>query len=423
MRQHNSPAQRLVASAASIGDDAVSYLAEPLNEAKPMPVINRIAGMKDEITAWRRDFHEHPEILYDVHRTAASVVDKLKSFGCDEVAPGIGRTGVVAVIKGKTNRSGKVIGMRADMDALPMDETTGLPYASKTKGKMHACGHDGHTALLLGAAKYLCETRNFDGTAVVIFQPAEEGGAGGKAMVDDGMMERWGVQEVYGMHNQPGMPVGTFATCPGPMMAASDGVHILIEGKGGHAAKPHMNIDTVLVASHIVIAMQSIVARNVNPLESGVVSLCMFHAGSASNVIPQTAEIKGTARSLTPQVRDLLEKRIVEVAEGTAKLFGATAKATYERGYPVTRNHAKQAAFAASIAREIAGKDMVNDNVTPVMGGEDFSFMLERRPGAFVFFGNGNTASVHHPAYDFNDEAIPHGVSFWARLVETAMPA
>ncbi len=388
-----------------------------------MPINNRIAAMKDEITAWRRDFHEHPEILYDVHRTAASVVDKLKAFGCNEVVPGIGRTGVVALIKGKKHGSGKVIGIRADMDALPMDEITGLPYASKTKGKMHACGHDGHTALLLGAAKYLCETRNFDGTAVLIFQPAEEGGAGGKAMVDDGMMERWGIQEVYGMHNQPGMPIGAFATCPGPMMAASDGVHILIEGKGGHAAKPHMNIDTVLVASHIVIAMQSIVARNVNPLESGVISLCMFHAGSASNVIPQTAEIKGTARSLTPEVRDLLEKRIVEVAEGTAKLFGATAKATYDRGYPVTRNHAKQAAFAASIAREISGKDMVNDHITPVMGGEDFSFMLERRPGAFVFFGNGNTASVHHPAYDFNDDAIPHGVSFWARLVETAMPA
>jgi amidohydrolase len=388
-----------------------------------MPVINRIAGMKDEITAWRRDFHAHPEILYDVHRTAASVVDKLRAFGCDEIAPGIGRTGVVAVIKGKSNKSGKVIGMRADMDALPMDEITGLPYASKTKGKMHACGHDGHTALLLGAAKYLCETRNFDGTVVLIFQPAEEGGAGGKAMVDDGMMERWGIQEVYGMHNQPGMAIGAFATCPGPMMAASDSVHILVEGKGGHAAKPHWNIDTVLVASHIVVAMQSIVSRNVNPLESGVISLCMFHAGSASNVIPQTAEIKGTARSLTPEVRDLLEKRIVEVAEGTAKLFGATATATYGRGYPVTRNHAKQAAFAASIAREISGKDMVNDNITPVMGGEDFSFMLERRPGAFVFFGNGNTASVHHPAYDFNDEAIPHGVSFWARLAETAMPA
>jgi amidohydrolase len=388
-----------------------------------MPIINRISGMHDEITAWRRDFHANPELLYDVHRTAASVVEKLKAFGCDEVVPGIGKTGVVATVKGKRQSSGKVIAMRADMDALPLEEATGLPYASKTKGKMHACGHDGHTAILLGAAKYLCETRNFDGTVVLIFQPAEEGGAGGKAMVDDGMMERWGVQEVYGMHNQPGMPLGSFATCAGPMLAAADRLSIIVEGKGGHAAKPHLNIDTVLVASHIVVAMQSIVARNVNPLDSAVISLCMFHAGTASNIIPQTAELTGTARSLSPQVRDMLEKRIVEVAEGTARLYGATAKATYVRDYPVTRNHARQAKFAAAVATEISGRDMVNDNVTPVMGGEDFSFMLESRPGAFVFFGNGNTASVHHPAYDFNDGAIPHGVSFWARLAETAMPA
>ena len=388
-----------------------------------MPVVNRIASMKEEITAWRRDLHENPELSFDVHRTAASVVEKLKAFGCDEIVPGIGRTGVVATVKGKSNKSGKVIGMRADMDALPMDEITGLPYASKIKGKMHACGHDGHTALLLGAAKYLCETRNFDGTAVLIFQPAEENGGGGKVMVDDGMMDRWGVQEVYGMHNQPGMPIGSFATCPGPMLAAADMLSILVDGKGGHAAKPHLNIDTVLVASHIVVAMQSIAARNVNPLDSAVISLCMFHAGSAGNVIPQTAELTGTVRSLTPGVRDLLEKRIHEVAEGTAKLFGATAKVNYTRGYPVTRNHERQAAFAASIAAQVSGKEMVNDHVTPVMGGEDFSYMLESRPGAFVFFGNGATASVHHPAYDFNDEAIPAGVSFWARLVETAMPA
>ena len=388
-----------------------------------MPVVNRIAAMKEEITAWRRDLHENPELLYDVHRTAASVADKLKAFGCDEVVPGIGQTGVVGIIKGKRHGSGKVIGMRADMDALPLEEMTNLPYASKIKGKMHACGHDGHTALLLGAAKYLCETRNFDGTAVLIFQPAEEGGAGGKAMVDDGMMDRWGVQEVYGMHNQPGMAIGTFATCPGPMLAAADAISIFINAKGGHAAKPHLAIDPVLIGSHIVVAMQSIAARNLNPLDSAVVSLCMFHAGTAGNVIAQTAELTGTARSLTPKVRDMLEKRIVEIAEGTAQMFGATATATYTRGYPVTRNHARQAAFAASVAAQVSGKDMVNDNVTPVMGGEDFSYMLESRPGAFVFFGNGDTASVHHPAYDFNDEAIPAGVSFWARLAETAMPA
>ena len=388
-----------------------------------MPVVNRIAGMKEEITAWRRDFHENPELLYDVHRTAASVAEKLKAFGCDEVVPGIGKTGVVAVVKGKKQGSGKVIGMRADMDALPLEEITGLPYASKIKGKMHACGHDGHTALLLGAAKYLCETRNFDGTAVLIFQPAEEGGAGGKAMVDDGMMDRWGVQEVYGMHNQPNMPIGTFATRPGPLLAASDRISILVEGKGGHAAKPHLAIDPVLVASHIVVAMQSIASRNVNPLDNSIVSLCMFHAGTAGNIIPQTAELTGTARSLTPAVRDLLEKRVVEIAEGTARMFGASAKAIYRRDYPVTRNHPRQTAFAASVAAQISGAEMVNDNCLPLMGGEDFSFMLESRPGAFVLFGNGSTAPVHHPAYDFNDEAIPAGVSFWARLVETAMPA
>ena len=388
-----------------------------------MPLINSIAAMTPEITAWRRDLHENPELMYDVHRTAGIVAEKLKAFGCDEIVPGIGRTGVVGVIRGKTNTSGRVIGLRADMDALPMEELTNLPYASKTKGKMHACGHDGHTAMLLGAAKYLAETRNFDGTAIVIFQPAEEGGAGGQAMVDDGMMDRWGVQEVYGMHNQPGMAVGTFATCAGPMLAASDRVSIIIEGRGGHAAKPHLGVDPILVGSHIVVAMQSISSRNLNPLDSCIVSLCMFHAGSAGNVIPQTAELTGTARSLTPQVRDLLEKRIVEIAEGTAKMFGATAKATYRRDYPVTKNHARQAAFAASVAAQISGKEMVNDNVTPVMGGEDFSFMLESRPGAFVFFGNGDTAPVHHQAYDFNDEAIPAGVSFWARLAETAMPA
>jgi hippurate hydrolase len=388
-----------------------------------MPIINSIASMKDEITAWRRDLHENPEILYDVHRTAASVVEKLKAFGCDEVVPGIGRTGVVGVIRGRTNGSGRTIGLRADMDALPMTETTGLPYASKVPGKMHACGHDGHTSVLLGAARYLCETRNFDGTAIVIFQPAEEGGAGGDAMVKDGLMDRWGIQEVYGMHNQPGMAVGTFALRPGPMLAASDRLHIRVEGKGGHAAKPHLNVDTILVASHIVTALQSITSRNVDPLHSAVISMCMFHAGEASNVLPQTAELHGTARSLTPKVRDLLEKRFVEVAEGTARLFGATATATYSRGYPVTSNHEKQTAFAAEVAREVAGEANVNANILPVMGGEDFSYMLEARPGAFVFFGNGDTASVHHPAYDFNDNAIPSAVSFWARLVEKAMPA
>jgi len=388
-----------------------------------MPIVNRIAGMHDEITAWRRDLHENPELVYDVHRTAGVVAEKLKAFGCDEVVPGIGRTGVVGVIKGRKSGSGKVIGMRADMDALPILEDTGLAYASKVPGKMHACGHDGHTAMLLGAAKYLCETRNFDGTAIVIFQPAEEGGAGGKAMVEDGMMDRWNIQEVYGMHNRPGMPVGAFGLRPGPLMAASDRLHVLIHGKGGHAAYPHKSIDPVLVGAHTIVALQSIVARTIDPLKSGIISMCMFHAGNAGNVIPATAELTGTARSLDPDVRDQLEQRFVEICEGTARVFGASAKATYKRDYPITSNHPRQTEFAAAIAGQVVGAGNVDTDLAPVMGGEDFSFMLEARPGAFIFVGNGDTANVHHPAYNFNDNAIPVGVSYWARLVETAMPA
>jgi amidohydrolase len=367
--------------------------------------------------------HANPEILYEVHRTAGLVAEKLKAFGCDEVVPGIGVTGVVGVIKGRKSASGKVIGLRADMDALPMTETTGLPYASKTPGRMHACGHDGHTAMLLGAAKYLCETRNFDGNVIVIFQPAEEGGAGGKAMVDAGMMDRWNIQEVYGMHNMPGIPTGHFALRPGPLLAASDRIHIEVNGRGGHASRPHECIDPVLVASHIVTGLHSIVSRNVDPLESGVISICMLHAGEAENVIPEKAVLKGTARSLTAKVRDLIERRVVEVAEATAKLHGATTVANYIRGYPVTVNHARQTEFAAAVAGQVAGADKVNANTLPLMGGEDFSFMLEARPGAFIFIGNGATAGVHHPKYDFNDSAIPAGISYWARLVETAMPA
>ena len=388
-----------------------------------MPIVNRIAGMQDEITAWRRDIHENPELLYEVHRTAGVVVEKLKTFGCDEVVPGIGKTGVVGIIKGRKSTSGKVIGMRADMDALPILEATGLPYASKVPGKMHACGHDGHTAMLLGAAKYLCETRNFDGTAVVIFQPAEEGGAGGKAMVEDGMMDRWNIQEVYGMHNRPGMPIGAFGIRPGPLMAASDRLSVVIEGKGGHAAYPHKCIDPVLVGAHTIVALQSIVARSIDPLKSGIISMCMFHAGNAGNVIPATAELTGTARSLDADVRDQLEKRFVEICEGTAALYGAKANAIYRRDYPVTSNHARQTDFAASIATQVVGAGNVDTDLAPVMGGEDFSFMLEARPGAFIFMGNGDTANVHHPAYNFSDEAIPVGVSYWARLAETAMPA
>ena len=388
-----------------------------------MPIVNRIADLHGEITAWRRDIHAHPELLYDVHRTAASVAEKLKSFGCDEVVTGIGRTGVVGVIRGsKRDESGRVIGLRADMDALPIEEANDLPYRSTVPGKMHACGHDGHTAMLLGAARYLTETRNFAGTAVVIFQPAEEGGAGGKAMVQDGLMERFRIQEVYGMHNYPGLPVGHLGRRPGPLRAGADGLTFVMVGRGGHAARPHICVDTVLVGAQIINQIQSIVARNVDPLQAAVISICVFQAGSTDNVIPQAALLRGTARSLTPEVRDLLERRLNEVVTGTAQLYGATAKLTYKRDYPVTRNHEQQAAFAAAVAAQVVGQERVDDRFAPVMGAEDFSFMLEARPGAFIFVGNGDSAGLHHPAYDFNDETIPIGTSYWVKLVETALP-
>jgi amidohydrolase len=388
-----------------------------------MPIVNRVADLLPEISAWRQDIHAHPELLFDVHRTAGVVAEKLKSFGCDEVVTGIGRTGVVGVIRGKRGGGSRVIGLRADMDALPIEEATGLSYKSTVPGKMHACGHDGHTAMLLGAAKYLSETRNFDGTAVVIFQPAEEGGGGGREMVNDGMMDRFKIEEVYGMHNYPGFPIGDFAIRSGPMMAAADRIYIDIEGLGGHAARPHTSIDTVVVGSAIVNALQSIVSRNVDPLESAVVSITQFHAGTADNIIPQTGHLRGTARSLTPETRDLVERRVREVVEGTARLYGAKATLTYKRDYPVTVNHERQTSFAAEVAREVVGKDRVDTTVPPVMGAEDFSFMLEARPGAFIFIGNGDSAGLHHPAYNFNDEVIPVGTSYWVKLVETALRA
>jgi hippurate hydrolase len=389
-----------------------------------MPIVNRIAALADDMTAWRHDFHEHPELLYEVHRTAGIVADKLREFGCDEVVTGIGRTGVVGVIRGRKSASGKTIGLRADMDALPMEEFSGVPYASKIPGMMHACGHDGHTAMLLGAAKYLAETRNFDGTAIVIFQPAEEGGAGGKAMVDDGLMTRWGIEEVYGMHNMPGMPEGHFATNPGAMLASADSIEITVTGKGGHGgAGVHKAVDSVLIGSQIVNALQSIVARNVDPLKSAVISITMFHAGTAFNIIPETAELKGTVRTLDPAVRDLVERRISEVAESVARAYGGSAEVKYTRMYPVTMNHARQAVIAAEVARDVVGAERVNDHVTPLMGGEDFAFMLEARPGAFVFLGMGEGNDCHHPAYRFNDNVLGHGASYWVRLVEKTMPA
>jgi amidohydrolase len=385
-----------------------------------MPIVNRIADLHAEITAWRRDFHAHPELLYEVHRTAASVADKLKSFGCDEVATGIGRTGVVGVIRGRKSGD-KVVGLRADMDALPIEEATRLPYTSTVPGKMHACGHDGHTAMLLGAAKYLADTRNFAGTAVVIFQPAEEGGAGAKAMIGDGLLDRFGIQEVYGMHNYPGLPVGQFAIRSGPFMASTDGIAIKLKGKGAHAAWPHQGVDTVLVGAQIVNALQSIVSRNVDPLQAAVISICVFEAGHADNVIPQEALLRGTVRCLSAKVRGLLEKRVREVVEGTAALYGAQAELSYRRGYPILANHEGATGLAATIAGEVGGKDAVNTDFPPMMGAEDFAYMLEERPGAFIFVGNGDSAGLHQPAYDFNDDAIPIGTSYWVRLAETAL--
>jgi hippurate hydrolase len=388
-----------------------------------MPIVNRVADLHTDITEWRRDLHMYPELQYDVHRTAGSVAEKLKAFGCDEVVTGLGRTGVVGVIRGKKGKSGKTIGLRADMDALPIEEANDLPYKSTVPGKMHACGHDGHTAMLLGAARYLAETRNFSGTAVVIFQPAEEGGGGGKAMVDDGMMDRFAIEEVFGMHNYPGMPVGAFGIRSGPVMAAADALTIDIEGVGAHAARPHLGVDTVLVGAQIINALLSVVSRNVDPLKSAVVSICMFRAGNTDNVIPQTVQLRGTARSLAPEIRDLLEQRLPVVVESTAAAYGAKAKLTYKRGYPVLVNHDKQTAFAASVAGQIAGQDKVDTGLPPMMGAEDFSFMLNARPGAFIWIGNGASAGLHHPSYNFNDEAIPFGTSYWVKLVETALPA
>jgi hippurate hydrolase len=402
--------------------------AEPFEPEKPiisMPIVNRVADLQPDIQAWRRDIHEHPELLYDVHRTAAFVADRLREFGCDEVATGLGRTGVVGVIKGSKpagKSDMKVIGLRADMDALPIEEETNLPYASKTKGLMHACGHDGHTAMLLGAARYLAETRNFAGDAVVIFQPAEEGGAGAVAMIEDGLMDRFGIEQVYGMHNGPGIPVGSFAIRPGPIMAGGDAVIIKIEGLGGHAARPHKCIDPVLVGAQLITALQSIVSRSVDPLESAVISICEFHAGHARNVIPQTAELKGTVRTLTPKVRKLVERRVREVVAGVAQITGARIDLTYAHGYPVTVNHGPQTDVATRAAREIAGHANVHE-MPPLMAGEDFSYMLEQRPGALIFCGNGDSAGLHHPAYNFNDEAIVFGTSYWIKLVENTLAA
>ena len=387
-----------------------------------MPPINAAATIAPEATEWRRHLHAHPELMYDVHETARFVAERLREFGCDEVVEGIGRTGVVGVIRGQRGE-GHAVGLRADMDALPIKEETGAPHASTVPGKMHACGHDGHTAMLLGAAKHLAQTRNFKGSVAVIFQPAEEGGAGGKAMVDDGMMERFAIEEVYGMHNMPGLPLGEFAIRPGALMAATDEFTITVRGRGSHAAQPHRSIDPIVCGAQLVTALQTVPSRALDPISSLVVSVTKFQAGTAYNVIPETALIAGTVRTLDRAVRDMAERRIREVCAGIAAAAGAEIAIDYHRNYPVAVNHERETDYAAEAARGVVGDNNVETDTPPVMGGEDFAYMLEARPGAFIFLGVGEGAPLHHPKYDFNDEAIPFGVSYWVGLAEARLGA
>jgi hippurate hydrolase len=382
-----------------------------------MPILNRAAELQGEVSEWRRYLHENPEILYEVENTASFVAGKLKAFGIDEIVTGIGRTGVVGIIRGK-GTEGRTIALRADMDALPLTELTDKPWASKAAGKMHACGHDGHTSMLLGAAKYLAETRNFNGTVALIFQPAEEGGAGALAMIEDGMMERFGIEEVYGMHNMPGIPLGQFAIRKGGIMAAPDRFTITISGRGGHAAQPHRTVDPIFIGSQLVGSLQAIAARNADPVRSVVISVTRFDAGTTHNIIPDHATLWGTVRTLSEEMRDLAEARIRQIVDGIVGAHGAEAMIEYERRCPVTVNHDRETEHAIRVATEVAGASNVDANVDPSMAGEDFAFMLKRRPGAFIFIGNGDTAALHNPRYDFDDEAISYGISYWVRLVE-----
>lgn len=385
-----------------------------------MPILNRAAELQEEVAGWRRQIHRNPELMFDLFKTSALVEEKLNAFGLDEVVPGIAKTGVVGIISGNLG-DGPTIGLRADMDALPISENSARDWASQTPEKMHACGHDGHTAMLLGAAKYLSETRNFAGSVAVIFQPAEEGGGGGNVMVKEGMMEKFGIEKVFGMHNMPGLPVGEFATRSGPLMAATVEFTITIKGHGGHAAQPHGTIDPIVIGSQIVTGLQSIVSRTTNPVDSLVVSTTKFIAGTAYNIIPGEALLAGTCRYLRKEVGEKAIERVTEIATNVAAAHGATAEVRIEWNYPVTVNHEKETAFAADVAADIASDCKVERNTPPVLGGEDFSYMLEARPGSFVFIGNGETAGLHHPEYDFNDEVIPHGISYWVKLTETAL--
>ena len=385
-----------------------------------MPVLNRIAAYAEEMKGWRRHLHANPELSYDCHNTAAYIVDRLRDIGVDEIHQGIARTGIVAIINGQG--AGDTIGLRADMDALPIAEITGAEYASTIPGKMHACGHDGHVTMLLGAAKYLAETRRFTGRVALMFQPAEEDGAGGQAMVQEGVMDRFAISQVFGIHNAPNVAFGHFLTTPGALMASVDTAYVHITGKGGHAATPHDCIDPVVAVVGMVAAIQTIIPRNVYALDEAVISVTQIHTGTASNIIPEEAMFCATIRSFKPEVRALLKKRFCEIVEGHAAAYNFTARVDYDWGYPATINHPDEAAFATRVAAEIVGEEAANGNANREMGSEDFSYMLEARPGAYLFMGTGPGAGLHHPAFDFNDEAAPVGASFFARLVERAQP-
>jgi hippurate hydrolase len=389
-----------------------------------MPILNRIAEFHPELTAWRQDFHAHPETAFEEVRTSGIIAGKLREFGCDEVITGIARTGVVGVIRGQGN-SGRAIGLRADIDALPIEEATGLPHASRVPGKMHACGHDGHTTMLLGAAKYLAETRNFDGTVYVIFQPAEEAGGGGNVMVQEGLFERFPMERVFGMHNWPGAPEGNFLWRDGPVMAATANIKAVITGKGAHGAMPHQGNDPIVIASQIVTALQSVVARNLEPVEAGVITIGHIQGGDTWNVIPQTVTLRGTARWFKPEVGDLLEAKFTSLVTGIAAAFGATAEAVFDRGYPATVNETESTKLAIRAAQAVAGEARVVEMPVPTMGGEDFSYMLNAKAGNYIMLGAGRGPAdpqVHHPKYDFNDAILPVGASYWAVLAEQLLP-
>ena len=389
-----------------------------------MPVLNRIASYAEEMKGWRQHLHMHPELAFECHATAAYIAERLREMGVDEIHEGIAKTGIVALIKGRVANAdgGPVIGLRADMDALPIMEITGAPYASTVPGKMHACGHDGHVTMLLGAAKYLAETRNFAGTVALIFQPAEEDGGGGQVMVQEGIMDRFGIAQVYGIHNAPNVTFGHFTTTPGPLMASVDTAFVYITGKGGHGATPHECVDPVVAVVGMVQAVQTIIPRNVYALDEAVISVTQIHTGTASNIIPEEAMFCATIRSFKPDVRELLKKRFHGIVEGHAMAYGVTARVDYDWGYPATVNHEDETDFAAEVAREVVGPDAVDARANREMGSEDFSYMLEARPGAYLFLGTGPGAGLHHAAYDFNDAAAPVGASFFARLVERAQP-